>query len=58
MIKQSGFATISAIVIVVVSFAVGAVFEHFVEEKNHPVEQAAENVLDDYGIEKDFSENK
>lgn len=58
MLRQSGIATLAAIAIILGAFGVGAVFEHFVEAKDHPVEQAAEDVLDDYGIDYDFSKDK
>lgn len=58
MMKERGMVTLVTIGIIIASFAVGAVFEHYVEQKNHPIEQALENVLREYGIEKDFSEDK
>lgn len=58
MLKQKGSATLVTLAIIAGSFAVGAVFEHFVEQRNHPIEQAVEKILKEYGIEKDFSEDK
>lgn len=56
--KQAGLATIIALVAIVASFGVGIYFEHFRNDIDHPAEQIAEDVLDDYGIDIDFSEDK
>jgi hypothetical protein len=58
VMKERGSATLVTVLVIVVSFAVGAVFEHYVEAKDHPIEQAVEKILKEHGIEKDFSENK
>lgn len=56
--KQKGMATIIALVAIVASFGVGLYFEHFRHDIDHPVEQAAEEVLDDFGVDIDFSKDK
>lgn len=56
--NQKGMATIIALVAIVGAFGVGIYFEHFRHDIDHPVEQAAEEVLDDFGIDIDFSKEK
>lgn len=58
MIKQKGFATIVAIVLMTGAFIVGMVCEHYVEQADHPVEQTAEAVLKAGGVDHDFSASK
>lgn len=40
------------------AFGLGLYFAHFTHFIDHPIEQIAEDVLDDYGIDVDFSEDK
>lgn len=56
--KQKGIATIIALVAIVGAFGVGLYFEHFRHDIDNPVEQVAEEVLDDFGIDIDFSKDK
>lgn len=56
--KQKGMATIIALVAIVGAFGVGMYYQYFTKQIDSPVEQAAEEVLDDYGIDIDFSEDK
>jgi hypothetical protein len=56
--KQKGMATVIALVAIVGAFGVGLYFEHFRHDIDNPIEQAAEDVLDDYGIDIDFSKDK
>lgn len=56
--KQKGMATIIALVAIIGAFSVGLYFEHFTHHVDHPVEQAAEDILDDYGVDVDFSKDK
>lgn len=58
MAKEKGFATIVALALIVGAFGIGIYFEKFTKEIDHPVEQAAEEILEDYGIDIDFSEEK
>lgn len=56
--NQKGMATIIALVAIVASFGIGIYFEHFRHDIDHPVEQVAENVLENYGVDIDFSKDK
>jgi hypothetical protein len=56
--ERAGFGTIAAIVFVSSSLAAGAYFKLFTKEVDHPVEQAAEQVLESYGVDIDFSADK
>lgn len=58
MMKQKGLATLLALVLVAGAFGVGMWFKHFTSHVDHPVEQAAEDVLDDFGVDVDFSKDK
>jgi len=58
MIKQKGFATIAAIALMTGAFLVGMICEHYIEQPDHPIEQAAESVLKAGGVEHDFSASK
>lgn len=58
MVRQKGMATLLAIGLIVGAFAVGSWFQHFTEHVDHPVEQVAEDVLDGYGLDHDFSKDK
>lgn len=58
MAKEKGFATILALALIAGAFGIGIYFEKFTNHVDHPVEQAAEDILDDYGIDIDFSEDK
>lgn len=56
--NQRGIATIVLISIIAGAFLVGTAVEHFSHEIDSPLEQAAESILEDYGIEHDFSKDK
>lgn len=58
MIKQSGFATAVAVTLIAIAFGVGVWFKHFTNHVDHPIEQAAEQVLERHGIDVDFSADK
>ena len=56
--KQQGIATVVVLSAIAISFGVGIVFQHFTRTIDHPAEQLAEQILDDYGYEIDFSKAK
>ena len=56
--KQKGMATIIALIVIVASFGVGIYYEHFTKQIDSPAEQVAEDVLDDFGVDIDFSKDK
>ena len=58
MIKQRGMATIALISIIVGAFLVGTVIEHYSQEIDSPLEEVAEDILEDFGIDHDFSKDK
>lgn len=53
-----GSAVIVALAVILGAAAVGFAFQYLTKQIDHPVEQAAEEVLQDYGIDVDFSEDK
>ncbi len=58
MNKQKGMATLLAFGLIAAAFGVGIFFEKFTDKIDHPAEQVAEEVLEEYGIDVDFSEDK
>jgi len=58
MMKQSGIATLLLLALVVGAFGVGLYFQHATDHVDHPIEQAAEKVLDANGVDVDFSKDK
>lgn len=58
MFKQNGVATITAIAVISTAFAAGILSKYIFDKKNHPVEQVAECVLEEYGLDYDFSAGK
>lgn len=56
--QQKGMATLLAVGLIVAAFGVGLFFKHATDHLDHPIEQAAENILEDAGIDIDFSEDK
>ncbi len=58
MKKQMGFATLVTLGMIVVSFGVGVYYQYCTNIIDSPAEQAAEEILEDYGIDIDFSKDK
>ena len=58
MKKQKGVATVIAVGLIAIAFGVGIWFKSFSDVIDHPVEQMAEDILEDAGIDVDFSEDK
>lgn len=58
MKNQKGFAPLVALAVIVGALAIGVIFQKATKTINHPVEQAAERVLSEHGIDIDFSADK
>lgn len=57
--KQQGVATLIAIAAVAVSFGLGMWFKHYSTTIDHPAEEFAEDIINDYlGTDVDFSKAK
>lgn len=58
MKKQKGFIPVAALAIIAGALFIGLLFQKGTKVINHPVEQAAEKVLAQHGIDIDFSAEK
>ena len=58
MNKQKGMAALLVLALLAGAFGVGFVFKKATSHVDHPIEQAAEHVLAQHGIDVDFSEDK
>ena len=56
--KQKGVATIVVAFLCAGAFGIGLFFKHFTKKIDSPTEQAAEAVLDKFGVDIDFSADK
>jgi hypothetical protein len=56
--ERVGYGKIVAGALIVSSLTTGVYFKFFSSTVDHPIEQVAEEFLDEYGIEIDFSEDK
>lgn len=55
---KRGLKHILALILIVLCFTVGILYEKISSKIDSPIEQIAEDVLEDYGFHVDFSEGK